>query len=538
MVREATPAVPVGEMSGGLPAEPARLDWHVPDPTRAREIIDERMQEGMPKADRIYYASLRERIGLIARPQQRVLTLSDALRLAMLHSYSVRVASYNPAVETTRIVEAEAAFDATFFSNLIKNKQNIPVPTTLLGSDNDTLTLNWGITKLLPSGMQATTRIDLQRQSTNNTFQSLNPAWTSAWVVELRQPLLRGFGIDFNRSMIRLSRLDHRISEHAFRRQVITTLVNVERAYWDLIRARREVVISGRTLASFEMIYDYLWQRREFDAYKIQISETKARLEQTKAQFLQVLANVRNAEDRLINLMNLPYLDLADAIEIIPVDFPSQTPLVLDRLSEVQSALDHRPELHEAKLNVKRAKIGVGQAENQALPKFDLTFRYTVDGLGPGAHDAFSEVTKNDFHEYYISLEWELPIGNRLRRAQTRRARLLQSQSIAGLKQAFEDVILDVNLQVRNVQTSFDQIYPEFQSAEANEDQVDAIRARAESKSFVQLSQELNAIQALAASRRSLLKSLVDYTVAIIELERSKGTLPEFNNVILDDAGE
>ena len=197
--------------------------------------------------------------------------------------------------------------------------------TSLLGSNNDTLTMNWGITKLLPSGMQATTRVDLQRRSTDNTFQELNPAWSSAWVVELRQPLLRGFGLDFNRSMIRLARLDHRISENAFRRQVITTLVDVERAYWDLIRARREVVISGRTLASFEMIYDYLWQRREFDAYKIQIAETKARLEQTKAQFVQVLANVRNAEDRLINLMNLPDLDLADEIEIIPLDFPSQT---------------------------------------------------------------------------------------------------------------------------------------------------------------------------------------------------------------------
>ena len=62
--------------------------------------------------------------------------------------------------------------------------------------------------------------------------------------------------------------------------------------------------------------------------------------------------------------------------------------------------------------------------------------------------------------------------------------------------------------------------------------------ARAESRSFVQLNQELNALQALAASRRELMRSLVDYTMAIIELERVKGILPEYNNIILTAESE
>jgi len=220
------------------------------------------------------------------------------------------------------------------------------------------------------------------------------------------------------------------------------------------------------------------------------------------------------------------------------LDFPDQSPVVLDRLSEVQLALDHRPELHEAKLTVKKAKIAVGQAKNQALPQADLTFRYTVDGLGESAHDAFSEVTKNDFHTYFISVQLELPIGNRARRAAERRSRLQHSQAVAQLKKVFEDVIFDVNIRVRAVQTSYDQIQPEFESVEASDDQVAAIRARAEAKNFVQLNQELNALQALAASRRSLLRSLIDYSVAIVDLERAKGTLPEYDNIVLTPNAE
>jgi outer membrane protein TolC len=533
VVAEPRPAQPVGKIATALPADPQRVLWHVLDPSNARKYAEDQLGQVTKRADQRYYERLLARIDSIALPDKAVLTLEDALRRAMVNSLAVRVASYNPAIDTTRVVEAEAAFDATFFANLTKNKQNRPSASTLVGTDVDSFDMTGGVRKRLPTGMQVATTLNIRRVFNTFAFQQLNPAYDSAFAVELRQPFLQGFGIDFNRSFIRLARLDRRISEHAFRRQVITTLVDVERAFWDLVIARREVVLSGRLLCDFEQIYDYLYQRRDFDAYQIQIAETKARLEREKARFIQILANVRNAEDRLINLLNDPTLDLSDNVEIIPLDFPSQAPVLLDRLSEVQAALDHRPELREAKLGVKRARIAVGQAKNQALPRLDTVFRYTVDGLGSSAHRAFSEVTKNDFHEYFIGVEFEWPIGNRGPRAAHHRASLQHAQAIAALERVFEDVIFDVNLRVRAVQTSYDQIQPEFESVEANDDQVEAIRARAESKNFVQLSQELNALQTLAARRRSLLSSLVEYTMAIIELERAKGTLPEYNNIVL-----
>lgn len=207
--------------------------------------------------------------------------------------------------------------------------------------------------------------------------------------------------------------------------------------------------------------------------------------------------------------------------------------MVLDRLSEVQIALDNRPELAEADLAVRQARVRVGQAKNGVLPQFDVTFRYTVDGLGESGHDAFSELTKNNFQEYFIQVEFEIPVGNRAARARQVQARLRHAQAIAVLKQTYEGVILDVNVRLRQLRADYDQLGPNFESAEANEDQVDAIVARAESRNFVQLNQELNALTALATSRRDLIRSLIEYNMSIIELERAKGTLPEYNNIIL-----
>jgi outer membrane protein TolC len=543
LVEDPTPAEPVSPYLGNPPAPLDRLLWHLADPIMDREQLEQAMFRSFRGAStsetisRRYVDSVLAHINM-PRPKRITLTLSEALQRAMEHNLSVRIESYNPAIEMTRVVEAEAQFDPSFVANLVKNKQNQPTASALVGSNVDSLNMSAGFAKMTATGAQVGVRQELSRLSNDFAFQQLNPVWSSAFVFEVRQPFLRGFGIDFNRSLIHLSRLDQRISYETFRRQVIQTLVDVEQAYWNLVAARRDVVITGRVLASFEQIYDFLDQRRTFDAYKVQLADTKARLERTKAQYEQVKANVRNAEDRLLNLLNDPELDLASDVEIIPLDFPNQVPFMLDRLTEVQTALDYRTELAESNMRVKQARIAVGQAKNQVLPQFDVTFRYTVDGLGPSAHRAFSEVTKNDFHEYFISLEFELPLSNRARRAALRRAQIQQAQSMAVLKSAIENVILDVNINVRQVQVDFDQIGPVFQSVEANQEQVEAIRARAETKSFVELNQELSAIQSLGQARRELMQVLIGYQMSIVELERAKGTLPEFNNVILSTDGD
>ncbi|MCP4591683.1 MAG: hypothetical protein GY842_13160, partial [bacterium] len=67
----------------------------------------------------------------------------------------------------------------------------------------------------------------------------------------------------------------------------------------------------------------------------------------------------------------------------------------------------------------------------------------------------------------------------------------------------------------------------------ASEDRLESIIIRAERKDFTQLSMELDAHRGLAAARQALLESLASYNVAIVEVEKAKGTLLEYNSVSL-----
>ena len=520
--------------ASSLPA--ARLAWHVPDPESDRPsalATLERANRENDKTQAAYTTRVLERLNEIRRSEQLHLTLHQAIQQALENSFAIQVQSYNPAVETTRVVEAEAAFDALFFTSITKNNIDRPSGSELTSTDADLFTSSYGLRKLLPSGMQVRGSYDLNRTKTSLAFQQINPEYTSNFIFEMRQPLLRGFGIDVNRSLILITKNDRRISQHAFRRQVRDTLRQVEEFYWRLVQARRDVLITARLLADFQAIYEYLVARQAFDITPVQIAATKANLEQSRADFVRRRANVFDAEDRLAAAINADEMDLADDIEIIPDDVPQLERIVLDRLAEVQTALDHRPEIKEQELRVTNAKIALGRAKNAELPRFDLTFRQTIDGLGENADQSFDQATRNDFIEYFVGVEFETPVGNRGPRAAHLRSRLQHDQAVSQLKRVLEEVILDVNLATRALTTSYDQIAPSFEAAEAREREVESIVARAERKDLNTLNSELGARQNLAAARRALLSAMVDYNIAGIDLERAKGTLLDYHNVLV-----
>jgi outer membrane protein TolC len=476
------------------------------------------------------------RVQSIVRPNVVRLTLTDAIHRALLNSQQIQIAAYAPAIDAARVVEAEAQFDAVFFSEFSYDKKNRPSSSQLTGTNSDNRAWQTGIRKLLSSGMQVQTGYSVTRTSSDLVYQTLNPAYSDQFFVEFRQPLLKSFGTDYTRSQAESRKLDRSINEEKLRQQIRENLFNVEQAYWRLYEARRNITVVARLLTDLETILYSLRQRYElgFDVYKVQVSMTESRYEKQVAQFVQLRNQVYQAEDTLKALLNDPQLNLVHDLEIIPVDAPVTEPLIIDRIGEVTAALSYRSELHEARLQIQQAQIAIGVAKNQALPKLDLTFRYVVDGLGANWDRSFSQLSENDFNEYLLQLQFEWPIGARSGEAVIRQARLQQAQAIASHRGQIEQVILETQNAIRDIYTAYDQIGPNMRSALAAADQLYATQARMQRLDLPNLQVELDAHELLASSRQSLLQSVSDYNISLINLERRKGTLLTFNNIVLN----
>lgn len=479
-----------------------------------------------------------KRITVIDRPHEVRLSFADAMRRTLTNSYGIAAQSYSPAIETARVVEAEARFDEVFFSNFQNNKQDRPSSSELESNNSEVRTIESGIRKMLSTGMQVQVSYALNRSQTDLVFQTLNPTYFNSFIVQFQQPLLRGFGLDYNRAEIELTKLDREMSLQKLRRDVREILFNVEQAYWQLLQARRVIGAVSQLLSDLEIIYNDLDKRLQagYDVYRVQLSFIQSRIERHEAEFVTLTKRVRDAEDALKRLMNDPELDLSKDVGIIPVDVPLIEPLILDQIGEIAAGLANREELHEAKLAIEKAQIGVGVAKNQALPKLDVLFRYVVDGLGSNADRAFSQLSENDFHEYVVGLQFEWPIGNRGPEAKLRQARLQQAQAIAAHRDLIENVILEIRQAIRVIESEYEQVGPSYRWVTSSEEWADATKARQERRDAPNLQIELDSYESLSMGRRQLLDTLVRYNVALSNLERQKGTLLEYNNIVIRGA--
>ena len=533
----------------------AEIGFQVPDPMTVENVLgQEKDKELGLLAQRVLtpedrqreereinnlYARFKENIlgksKAIRRPRQVELRLADVIRRALQNNYGVQVRAYDPAIETTKIIEAEAQFDAVFFTNANYNRQDRPTSSQLMSSQSDQRDFESGVKKLLSTGTQIKISYALSRTWTNLTYQTLNPYYANDFAVEFRQPFLKGFGLDANRAQIEIRKLDRAISIEKLRKDITDAVHSTEQAYWTLAQARRRVAISARLLTNLELILQRLEQRKAagYDVYGVQLNLTTSRIEQRRADYIRRCNDVKNAETALLALMNDPDMNLAEDFEVIPIDAMSLEPIVIDELGEVSAALTYRSELHQAKLAIEQAQIAIGVAKNQALPKLDVVFRYLIDGLGPDAHATFSQMWDNRFNEYVVGLEFEYPIGDRAAEASLRRARLQQAQAITSHRAQIESAIRDVRQAVRDLNSSYEQIGPSLRAAEASLDQLRATRARQEKLDPPSLQVELDAHETLASTRDNLLQVLTSYNVALSNLEKQKGTLLQYNNIVI-----
>lgn len=531
------PAAVVGSLTTTQPTATQTFEWQMPDPSTAADIFSERIKiiTDERRARDYQRTSVRavQHLKALKRGKQIRLSLSEVTHRALANSYAIRIAGFEPAVSAAQIVEAEALFDSTFYANWIETSQDQPTASQLQASKNKARTASAGIRKLLSTGTQIDIGYNFQRTYTNQPFQTLNPAYTNNLNLQLMQPLLRGFGLDFNRSQINIRKSERKIAIEKFRQQVREILINVEQAYWGLVQARRNATVAAELLAETEETYRYVEARRDFDAFAVLIANSKSAVDLKRVEMITAVAKVKEMEDTLKGLMNDPEITLSDDIEIIPIDIPDAVQIVVDRLSEVQIALDNRSELKERELEIEVARIYVGQAKNQVLPKFDAVFSYKINGLDGDPDAAFGQMTENRYEDYQVGVQFEWPVGSRKSRALLKQAKLRYQQAITGRMAQIEKIILDVNKAVRELETAWDAIDPARTATLAAEENVRATKERAERKSPAELQTELSGQEQLAQARRTLLSALIRYNFAIADLERAKGRLLPYNNVVI-----
>jgi outer membrane protein len=346
------------------------------------------------------------------------------------------------------------------------------------GSDalkNNTSTYNFGYTQGFLTGTQLQVSFNNNRQTTNSGYSSYSPQLQSTFRATATQHLLQGFGTGINGRFILQAKNDRRITDSAFRQQLLYTVNQVENIYWGLVSAYEDEQAKERALTqSTQLASDNRKQLEIGTLAPLDIVNSDSSVA-TDRQAL--IASKSNLEYQQLLMKQAVARNLNDptlsAAPVVPTDRVG-----LDRLSEedmpvedlVKEAYVNNPQIEQAILNMKNNEITIKAEKNGLLPIVDAYAFYGASAVGgaqnPGLiscggfgssttcpagyvptitySNVFSNLFNSSSPDKGVGVNITIPIRNRTAQADQARSQMEYRQSQMRLQQLYTQIRIQV----------------------------------------------------------------------------------------------
>ncbi len=464
--------------------------------------------------------------------------LDDLITRALMYSAQIKVFGDLPLIRETAIDEACAEFDWRMFLDTRWDDISDPVGNVLTTGGaprfRDHLwSSTAGFERKNISGGVFETRQRIAYQNNNSKFFLPNNQGTSRWSMSYTQPVMRGRGELYNKSLIVLARIDASVAGDEFSRQLQSHLLEIARGYWTLYLERGSLLQKRRLLERAERIGIDLNARAGIDTVQSQLVRVQAAVAQRRSDLVRAEMAVRNAQDRLNALVNDPQFALTESLELIPEETPLRVPIKLDAADSLSTALDRRPELNQSLRQIRAASVRLGMSRNELLPQLDVVLEAYVAGLRGSGDIPAAWVDQFSVGEpsYAAGLIYQVPIGRRAAHARLRRRRLELRQLQNQFRATVETLLLEVKVAIREVETGYQDLLAKYHAMRAASEEVDYIEQRwrrlaGEERSVnLYLEDLLRAQERLTAAEFAFLQAETTYGLSLINLKRANGTL-------------
>lgn len=483
-------------------------------------------------------------------PRVVQIDLRTAIQRTVVNNLDVRVSSFQPGIDEARVTEAEARFDPTLFANLGLTRDRSASFTQSFGNENNlwTLTGEAGVRQLLSSGGEVTLRTSYNLYNTSPAIGGSNPLdpnstfYVNEFSLELNQPLLRDFGNSINAARIEINRNNQQISVLDFRNSLEEQLAKVEQVYWQLVQAQRDVEINQNLLQQTIDTAVILSLRQAQDVTRVQLAQAQFSISQRRATLVRARSRVTDLSFQLKRLINDPTLPVGGPELLLPATPPVETQVIYSPTLAVTDAVQFRTEIGQQQLRVDSALIALNVAKNNLLPRLDAVARASWQNVD--TDNAFSAVGGNlDFADSWqgaasLQLQFEYPIGNRAARAIEKRAKLQYSQAEVQYQALVNQVVEETARAFNELDTTYREIASQRQARLDAGEALRALQVREDNNEPLTpqfVDQKLRQQEQLAQAASAEAQAIANYNIAIANLERSKGTLLRYNNVVLQE---
>lgn len=380
-----------------------------------------------------------------------------------------------------------------------------------------------GVRQRLPTG----TTVELTGSEDRSFSNRTDDQHEARLGLTVTQALLRGFGPAVNLVSVRQAELDTLASIYQLRGFTEALVAEVESTYWNYAFAREAIRIFEQSLELAKRQQNETEQRIEVGV----LSATEAAAARAEVALReQDLIDARSAmETQRLRLMRLINVDPDSLLQrpIVPVSEPGVNAAPIDDANErILVARRYRPDLNEARLQLRQDRLQTIVTRNGLLPRLDFFVTLGKTGFGGSFYDAARNLSGDETYDVSAGVSFSHLLGNRAAEARDLAARATRQQSAAAVANLEQLVALDVRIAATEVERARQQIDATAATRRLREE---ALRAE-EERFRVGASTSLLVAQAqrdLVASQIDEVEAVINYRLALIQLHLAEGTLLE-----------
>ena len=456
-----------------------------------------------------------------------------------------------PSYDPTIVASVGAEHQAT----PLANQRIYGVPLLQLNTGQ----ANFGFSQAFATGSSVSFEFNNNRQTTNSPFFNLSPALGAMYRFSFQQQLLSGFGFGPNLRYLRIASNNKKISDIAFKDQVMATVTQIENIYWDLLNAYQQSQVNEQSRAfaqqslenarkqlQLESIPAMDVMKAEAEVSKREQDLTVARTSLQLQELLMKNALTKSLDDPVLESVNVVPTDTLQSAQIVPSNQSVQ--------ELIQQALRDRPELAESDVDLVNRQISRKAARNALLPALSLVAFYGGSGLAgplnpvynvpdvPNSSNVpadYSGALKNAFNntapDYYVGFNLNIPIRNRVAKADQYRSELEYRQ--AELRR--EELRKQIRIEVRNAEYALEQTAARVEAARKSRDLAQRtfeITQKEQALGAGSTFQTMTAQRDLALAELDFVAAMTVYEKARVEVERAIGSTLEHNGIAIQDA--
>jgi len=490
---------------------------------------------------------------------ERPLSLEEAIQIGLGNSGVVRVLDgtggsvaaatiYDPDIADARARIPLAAFDPYITTALYSNWINLP-PDAVFGpglaepTKRDERGFTAAIAKPWITGGESRIGYNppLGYLYLPLGTTSFNPLYTSNTEFSLRQPLLRGAGIDVNKAPIRIAHLRRDQTLYETKQAAMAAVRSITEAYWDLYSSRAAAKAIEEVIPLLERVVQIEQERLAAQrSVRADVAKVESQLHAVRQQGIQARSAVVQRELQLRNLLGLPP---NDGTTLILTSKPLEAPATLDTEGSTAMAMDLRPDLIRQRLAVRTRETELMAAKNTGLPQLDAVGLYRWNGVGNQLGDAVQEMYSTQYSDWQTSMTFTMPLGRRAAAAAIRAATMQLSREQALLRQATHSAIHQINALTQEAEFNY-RLYVEANARlQANVDWLGGAKIRYENPPPAGESQDwllaatndyLSALRSQADAATDAQTFLARYNSLLARLNEARGTILTDYNVEWD----